>query len=543
MFWDDLVQRLVQFIIKYPDAIAGYGVAIGTLLLVWLTVYLFVKRPLLSRNRKLTEENRQLIDEKNQFEVRFERTRMENEGLRSEREALSAQLDECRQAKVRLEVTLERVEHDSGGLRTLHEMSSEENLQLREARARLETRLEATAAENESLRQAQQTLAAQGNELCESTGRLRTVLDKALAEAESAHDRSAALTEELKTSKESEARLGNQVSELADQVQRLAEFDGKVWEKTPTADVPEFWPLDQRKVPVIALANLKGGVGKTTLTANLGAILATQNLRVLLIDLDYQGSLTSLCLPPAEIRDVRRRELFVDRLFDLDPVGPRGIGPCSCRLAQLPAARLLAADEPLADTENRMMAQWLLNPNVHDVRYALRSSLHSEAVRAEYDFVLIDCPPRLTTACINAYCAADFLLIPVLLDRTSAEAVPRQLRSIRKLRRDVCPDLAVLGLVANRTFPRQSLIGRESEVWESLPASCGDSLGEPVHRFTTVVRQHAAFASAANANEFAALHRDVRPMFLDLAQEVRARIASHEREGSPTVPAEPPATA
>jgi chromosome partitioning protein len=279
-------------------------------------------------------------------------------------------------------------------------------------------------------------------------------------------------------------------------------------------------------------------VGKTTLAAILGAILSREK-RVLLVDLDYQGSLTSLCLPPAQIEEIRRRAEFVDRILQTPAVDFGEFHRCCHAVPDQPGLRLVAADEGLADVENRAMAEWLLHPEHGDVRHVLRSYLHAPEVWQDYDYVLLDCPPRLTTACINAFSAADFVLIPVIPDQTSAEAVPRQLRALKKLQGIVCPRLEVLGLVANRTSPRERLVQREQAIWDSLQRRCEDPWGEEIYQFRTLIRQKAAFAEAARANWFAVRSKEVETMFRDLAREVLQRIAAHERRQRQTVFAEP----
>lgn len=77
-------------------------------------------------------------------------------------------------------------------------------------------------------------------------------------------------------------------------------------------------------------------------------------------------------------------------------------------------------------------------------------------LRDQYDVVLIDCPPRLTTGCVNALAASDYVLIPVLLEETSTDAVPRTLGWLKKFQAQVCTELDVLGIVGNKANPRKS---------------------------------------------------------------------------------------
>ena len=139
-------------------------------------------------------------------------------------------------------------------------------------------------------------------------------------------------------------------------------------------------------MPVIAVMNLKGGVGKTTLTANLGAMFS-RSKRVLLVDLDYQGSLTSMCLSPEPIEELRCRREFVHRLIENLEPQPELFVRCCHPVPGQSNLRLLAADEDLADVENRAMVRWLLNPENGDVRHILRAYLHDPSLTARYDYI------------------------------------------------------------------------------------------------------------------------------------------------------------
>ena len=321
---------------------------------------------------------------------------------------------------------------------------------------------------------------------------------------------------------EDESReLSQQVRQLSEQVQRLADFDGKIWEKRPTGRVPPFTGHASGRPRIISFVNLKGGVGKTTLAANLGAVLATSGHRVLLIDTDYQGSLTSLCLSAVEIDEIRKQKRFIDRMFTEPTPRADTLALCTNRMPGLDGAGIVAADEPFVNVENRAMARWLLRPESGDVRFVLREHLHTASA---YDLVLIDCPPRMTTACVNALAASDYVIVPVLLDLTSAEAVPRLLKSLRNIKELVCPELSILGVIANKVNPRRQMIRREQNVWDELPEKCKGAWGECVYHFHTLIRDSGRFADAAKSNTFAAMHPEIRPEFLDLYDELKGRI-------------------
>ena len=136
------------------------------------------------------------------------------------------------------------------------------------------------------------------------------------------------------------------------------------------------------------------------------------------------------------------------------------------------------------------MARWYSRLGGDDVRFRLRSALHSSQLRDFYDVVLIDCPPRLTAGCINALAASHYVLIPVLLEEISTEAVPRLLSWLKKFQAHACEDLGVLGVVGNKAFPRAKLINRQAMIWNRLDAKCRGVWGDRVRLFDEVIRDH-----------------------------------------------------
>lgn len=179
---------------------------------------------------------------------------------------------------------------------------------------------------------------------------------------------------------------------------------------------------------IVAVANQKGGVGKTTTTASLAAWLAESGANVLVIDLDPQGNLTSSLGVDRTAIDGSSYELLV--------------GASTIAEVTLPEVRpgldLIAARPALAGAEVELAA-------LDHKESQLRRSMASQAVF--YDLILIDCPPSLGLLTINALSAAEYVIIPIQCEYLALEGLMQMMDSIALIRRRVNPDLSVLGVV------------------------------------------------------------------------------------------------
>lgn len=212
---------------------------------------------------------------------------------------------------------------------------------------------------------------------------------------------------------------------------------------------------DTKKL-ILTVANLKGGVGKTTLTANLAAFFANPfsdrtrpSRRVLVLDLDFQGSLSSMLFVGNAWRP-NPNQLSCASEVICGAIHPGTQGQLGQPVVNVVGARGVSAFYDLARIENREMVRWLIGDEVQDIRYRLAHLLLSDAVLPHFDVILIDAPPRLTTASIQALCASTHVLIPTILDPLSADAVGYfglQLGSHEKL----WPHLKVMGIVGTMT--------------------------------------------------------------------------------------------
>ena len=180
---------------------------------------------------------------------------------------------------------------------------------------------------------------------------------------------------------------------------------------------------------VIAIANQKGGVAKTTTTHNLGVALAAQGKRVLMIDLDSQASLTiSVGLEPLEVEqtivDVLRKE---------------GLPLMECVQWLSDRLHIVTSIIDLAPMEMELLSR------------ASREKILDRAlrpVREQYDFILIDCPPQLSILTINALSCADGVVIPVKTDYLAYRGWTPLQDSIQEIQELINPGLKVLGVIA-----------------------------------------------------------------------------------------------
>lgn len=193
---------------------------------------------------------------------------------------------------------------------------------------------------------------------------------------------------------------------------------------------------------VIAIANQKGGVGKTTTCANLGIGLARQGKRVLLIDSDPQGSLTiSLGYRQPDQLDTTLSDVMSSVLMD------KVFSPDWGILRHGEGVSLMPANIELSGMEAALV-------NAMSRETVMRQYLSS--VKHDYDYILIDCMPSLGMLTINALTAADSVLIPVQAQYLSAKGLEQLLQTVSKVRRQINPKLKIEGvlltMVNSRTY-------------------------------------------------------------------------------------------
>jgi chromosome partitioning protein len=216
---------------------------------------------------------------------------------------------------------------------------------------------------------------------------------------------------------------------------------------------------------VLAIANQKGGVGKTTTAINLGTGLAAVGERVLLIDIDPQGNAsTGLGLP----RSARSSSIY-DVLISEAPLSAVTV-PSS-----VPGLDLVPADADLSGVEIELGTQPRRSFRLRNAITGLSSV--SSAPSPPYTYILIDCPPSLNLLTVNAMTASDAVLVPLQCEFFALEGLTQLLRTVELVRGSLNPKLEIQGLVLTMYDRRNSL---SSQVEQDVRAHFGEKVYKTV---------------------------------------------------------------
>jgi chromosome partitioning protein len=223
---------------------------------------------------------------------------------------------------------------------------------------------------------------------------------------------------------------------------------------------------------ILAVANQKGGVGKTTTAINLGTALAAVGEHVLLIDLDPQGNAsTGLGIQRHAQQKSSYHVLIGEAALD-DVIVESGIPRLHCSPATID---LLGAELELADFERKTY------------RLADAVARMIETTKRNYTYILIDCPPSLNLITINSLCAADAILVPLQCEFFALEGLSQLLKTVERIKTTLNPKLVIQGIVL-------TMFDRRNSLSEQVAQDVRSVLGEKVYQ--TVIPRNVRVSEA-----------------------------------------------
>jgi len=256
----------------------------------------------------------------------------------------------------------------------------------------------------------------------------------------------------------------------------------------------------------IAIANQKGGVGKTTTAINLGASLAVAEMRVLIVDADSQGNSTS----GLGLRGSFQRSFYHSLVLD-EPLADIVLDTELPNLKVIPSEKILAAAEiELVDLEGR--------------EFRLKKLIVS--IAESYDYILIDCPPSLGLLTLNALAAADSVLIPIQCEYFALEGVSELWDTLVRIRRALNPGLAIEGFLLTMFDERTNLSNQ-------VVSDLREFLGPQV--FSTIIPRNVRLAEAPSHGKPIILY-DIKSRgaegYLRLAKEIISNVKKGAGQGA-----------
>lgn len=197
-------------------------------------------------------------------------------------------------------------------------------------------------------------------------------------------------------------------------------------------------PPSKKRPRVLAIANQKGGVGKTTTAINLATALAAVDKKVLIIDLDPQGNASTGLGVDRHARRVSSYDILLSDASVAEAVRP----------SQIPNLHLIPSTADLAGSELELV-------DLPRREYQLKDALDSKNVH--YDYVLIDCPPALGLLTLNALTAAQAVLVPLQCEFYALEGISYLVKTVERVKRTFNPELEIQGIVLTMFDKRNNL--------------------------------------------------------------------------------------
>lgn len=252
---------------------------------------------------------------------------------------------------------------------------------------------------------------------------------------------------------------------------------------------------------IVAVVNQKGGVGKTTVTINLGIGLARAGKKVLLIDFDPQGSLTDcMGFEEPDAMEITVAKVLMNSINDVHTEAAYGI------LAHPEGVDVLPSNIELSGLEVTLV-------NVMCRELVLKNYL--ERIKASYDYILIDCMPSLGILTVNVLAAANSVIIPVKAEKPSIRGLQQLLRTIGKVRKNMNPTLQIEGIIPNmvdyRTNYNKDIVGMLTDAY-SGPLTIFDAVPQSIRMAETAAEGKSIFLYDKNgkaAQAYSALVKEV----------------------------------